>query len=510
MICMVAVRLILPICVTVLVCGVRAQEVEWPATVEPATGALEWLFRNARESRVRTVAMRALVRATSAQVDAVVREVVRDGHPTWRVLVLALEKAAARGMTDLRPAVLALCGHYREEVRTAARAAAAALGHSGPVPEFADRLPASALACMAVVDQLLPEPTPPDAQWSKMKDGATVTHGWLVIDKAGGRACVSGRGVAWGVPITTVVEPASFEDYLAEVADGSSLKSFLRAFGGASQIDNEAFFATRKLVAAAWLLHRHDDAAATRLLLPDLAAADDERECFEDGYRELAEHLEASMPFVFAGTRNLARVLKMARTLSRQECRHWCNQEVAVQLADQLQRRSADYRNFRLPALSAWPAISTKLSRRERITYLIDRLLLLNSFPRDLDAKHYDDPQYLLPFSELGDTLDHAEQAVNPFTELVAMDLLPEELELLIPLLRSDDYVPWLEIPFTGHQWGSTPRLHRLRWVACALFRAAAHEGLPELPDFETDHLEERIERIADWCRRNAGKRLGR
>jgi hypothetical protein len=112
----------------------------WSDRGEAVEAVAVWLLRNTSEVDDRVHAMRTIVRIETAGADALIREVVRSGHPTFRVLALGMRAAAARGMKDLVPAITSWRGHYHPEVsrpcsgrcRTAGPQAGRSHGRHGP------------------------------------------------------------------------------------------------------------------------------------------------------------------------------------------------------------------------------------------------------------------------------------------------------------------------------------------------------------------------------------------
>lgn len=507
-------------------------EADWSGNGEAAEGAATWLLRNAPRADERENAMKALMRIKTASVDALIREAVQNVHPTYRVLVLAMQTGAARGMKDLVPAITALRGHYHKDVREAADAAAVALGSTEPAPKTAtDQLPASLVKRLQLAADLVAVPVPPAAKWSKVTLPAEpeqhrpepfTMQGFLLEPAKGSRAVLLPWGSVWPLDREPKAEVATAElaDYVKELL---RLRERFDAADLDEQREIEGQLGIRKfshssgqkwhgsaaeVLVAAWSHARGDAAAAAKLVLPMLETVPDEREWFEYQLGEVAAELDEAMLTAFTMERDYPKALAMAQKLARPECAFWWHQDRAIALAEQLPRRMGEFRELKLPPVADWPAQKAKLSRREQVTFLIERLRLLNcmqmSNPGGID---YGADQYAEPMSKMDwEKPEAMTKVVNPFTELLAMDLQPEEMELLLPLLGSTDFILAFDLQRFLPQRPKS--LHRLQWVAGTLFEAAAREDLidPRRLQGSAGEAQKQVDELRAWCQRSAGK----
>ncbi len=507
-------------------------EADWSGNGEAAEGAATWLLRNAPSADERENAMKALARIETPSVDALIRETVRGVHPTYRVLVLAMQTAGARGWKDTLPAITALRGHYHKDVREAADAAALALGaEPAAKPMASDAMPASLRERLQLAADLVALPVPAAAKWAKVTLPAAperyrpepfTMQGFLLEPQQGSRVVLLPWGSVWPLDREpeAEVEPAELSDYVQELL---RLRERYDAADMDEQSEIEGQLGIRRfshwsgqkwhgsaaeVLVAAWSHARGDTAAAAKLVLPMLERVPDEREWFEYQLSEVAAELDEAMLSAFAMERDYPKALVLAQKLARPECAFWWHQDRAIALAEQLPRRMADFRELKLPSLAEWPEQKAKLSRREQVTFLIERLRLLNcmqmSNPGGID---YGDDQYAVPYAKVDwEKPEELPKVVNPFTELLGMDLQAEELELLLPLLATSDYILAFDLQRFLPQRPAS--LHRLQWVAGTLFEAAASEDLidPRRLQGSAEEAQEHVDELRAWCRRSAGK----
>jgi hypothetical protein len=253
---------------------------------------------------------------------------------------------------------------------------------------------------------------------------------------------------------------------------------------------------------------RGETTAAARLILPLLASVPDEREWFEYQLSEVAAALDEVMLQAFVEERDYPRALAMAQKLARPECGFWWHQDRAIALAEQLPRRMREFHELKLPSPEEWTAVKGKLPRREQLTFLIERLRMLNCpGGGSFSGIDYGHDQYAVPLVDLKwAERDRWPKVINPFDELLGMDLQAEEMELLIPLLTSPDCI----LAFSRERF--LPQrplsLYRLQWVVGTLFEEAALEDLidPQRLQGSSDEAQKQLEELRAWCNRWAGK----
>ena len=163
------------------------------------------------------------------------------------------------------------------------------------------------------------------------------------------------------------------------------------------------------------------------------------------------------------------------------------------------------------------------MARREQIVFLAQHLQLLNCvqwYGSDewfaMDGVDYRDPQYSVPYSQFGPMvgvlrrrddrgLDRFE-VINPYSELVNMNLTPEEIPTLVPFLKDDRFMP----TFSYHrEFEPDRRLHQVNWAVSKIINYSAKRYLVNIDAFEARNDAERekyLQSIVAWCHAYAGK----
>ena len=185
----------------------------------------------------------------------------------------------------------------------------------------------------------------------------------------------------------------------------------------------------------------------------------------------------------------------------------------AIRLAKQLRSRAADYRSFTLPDSTKWHQLKTVMTRSEQLTYLLDRLHLLNciqtSQPGDI---YYADDQCAIPFDSLYKLSGYAAvnigrfPAINPYVAIIAMKPSPAEMELLVPGLLDSSYIP----AYSFHRNFKCERtLHKYAWVIeDIIFQISNKHFITDRSNFDGLNFARKkgeVEDILAWCRASKG-----
>jgi hypothetical protein len=210
--------------------------------------------------------------------------------------------------------------------------------------------------------------------------------------------------------------------------------------------------------------------------------------------------------------RNYPKAIAFGEHLSGSVFKGYRYQKTVVPLTGQLKNNPEDFKTFRLPDSLEWNGLKQKLSRNDQILYLADRLRLLNciqdSQPGDIS---YGDYQYAISRAEtiklnpgnLGD--NHKYKVVNPYIELIQMKLNLHEVELLLPYLLTNTYIP----SYNYHRDFFPGRnLHRLNWVIESLIFEITNKLFIDRLRFDELTLEQKeaeVDKIKNWCVENAG-----
>jgi len=218
-----------------------------------------------------------------------------------------------------------------------------------------------------------------------------------------------------------------------------------------------------------------------------------------------------AMLSAFSVQRDYSKAIEFGNHLSKNIYKGYEYQKEAIALTRQLKNNPEDFKTFRLPDSLGWVALKQKLNRNEQITYLGDRLRLLNCIqPGQPAGISYQMYQFSIPISKArGLNVDYWEHndkygVVNPYWELIRMKLTPVEVELLLPYLLTETYIP----TYTYHRdFFSERTLHKLTWVAHDLIFEITNKRFFTKDDFDSlsfDKKKEELEKVRTWCEENA------
>ncbi len=205
----------------------------------------------------------------------------------------------------------------------------------------------------------------------------------------------------------------------------------------------------------------------------------------------------------YAKQRNYSKAIILGEFLSGNIFSGFEDQKSAIALTHQLKTEKNDFKSFRLPDSVEWLKLKQKLSREHQITYLADRLRLLNCIlfknPGSIDYKM---DQYAVSSEEAEKSgfpywrNYNRYKVINPFSELINMKLSPHEMEILLPCLLTDIYTPCLEYH----------RLHKLSWIVeSLLFEITGKHFLNQFyfDRLTPDEKKAQVAKIKKWCDEN-------
>lgn len=187
-------------------------------------------------------------------------------------------------------------------------------------------------------------------------------------------------------------------------------------------------------------------------------------------------------------------------------------QKDAVALTRQLKNSPEDFKTFRLPDSLEWSALKQKLTRKEQILYLADRLRLLNCIQMSQPGGiNYGANQYSISYTDASKLNisywkpDVRYRVVNPLIELWQMKLSLTEIELLLPYLLTDKYIP----SYNYHRDFFPERnLHRLSWVVESLITVITNKHFLDRLSFDSlspEQQQAEVAKIKKWCDDNSG-----
>jgi hypothetical protein len=514
------------------VASVLADRLGVPEGTAEALGPARWLVERDPAPDHRTWGMQVVAQVRSAGADGVVLAHLDDPVPA--VLAIAAREVGRRGLRVVDGRIRTLCVHWSKAVREASRATAGELGlrelpewapERGLTPRVEEQI---RLWSVMAVDR----PTE-DAVWMRFEtqepegsmflpggdqSGTGDFSGWLlrrdercieVIDWFGERRKLN--------PGVTRV----FEDTLAETAqrligkrtgfNSGETGSFKQELG---VLPAFRWSGEPEALIAAWAFAGGDPRTAAILVLPHVEAAESEVQFFEDVRHLLGTRADRRMLAAFTG-RDYAEAIRIAGIISAPAYDGFWHQDRAKALREQLPQRGDDFKELRLPKPPEWAARRAKMTRQEQIAFLAQRLRLLScwqmSSPGWID---YADKQYEpVPEGEEQDRERMEEYwkqmeervLINPYVELVHLNLNGGELTTLLPLLESSDYI--LAFDHQRFMPHAPMNLHRVSWVVASVVNQVAQTQLVDLRILENGTPDERKKHLAEvsaWCRENS------
>ena len=206
-------------------------------------------------------------------------------------------------------------------------------------------------------------------------------------------------------------------------------------------------------------------------------------------------------------SRKRATALKYGRYLGQSMFSDFEYFEQAKLLTHQLECRPEDFRSFRLPENAEWEVMKQVQTRSEQITYLLDRIRLLNCFqpgqPADIDFR---DPQTSISFSEISkdhevssyDAIYEKYGVINPYGTLLKMDIQINELRLFLPSLRSREFVTSFSY---WRDFSSDRQLHSVADIVLDLIYQIAGKRFADVGflHWSDDRKDLKINKIEEW-----------
>ena len=473
-------------------------------SAEAALPAALWLIENDPIADDAEAGVHVLARIHSEGANKAWGQIISEVHPNQEVLVTAIKEAGTRHLTLCKDGVVALEQSYRKAVREAAVRSAAQLGETNPVPydplkAFSPRV----LALLKVtLDQIIMTPVPADAQWL---DGIEQpmwspgrpfpVQGWLLgkegdkttfLDTFGQvRTVTETQATAAALPPGTfpkTVEVAftpgtlaqtaeHFAHLQAEVAEekrqfeaiqnnpimqngGTPEARALSAKLGTLWRDMDEklkemttemrpmeppggrFLNLPEMTVAAWCWQRGDLASTAAILFPCYDAAQDDRWLDWSSRDDIGTIYDLNLLQKFTVERNYPAAIALAAHLGSPAFDGYVYQARSKELAAQLAKRAEDFTTLTLPSAADWAKIKTGLDRPGQIVWLASRLKLMHCI-----NPGYDEVQYATAYPN-DNAPPGAPEVINPYSELIQLNLTPTDLLVLAPYAADQDYSP--------------------------------------------------------------------
>ncbi|MBI1306888.1 MAG: hypothetical protein GC181_09795 [Bacteroidetes bacterium] len=183
--------------------------------------------------------------------------------------------------------------------------------------------------------------------------------------------------------------------------------------------------------------------------------------------------------------------------------------DIAKLLNNQLRNNQDDFQKYSLPDSLQWAQKKSLLSREQQIKFLLDRLHILNCVQFfQPGGVNYSQVQTNVPVSRVLQDTSYNDfweifmpyQVINPYNELIEMDLELSEVKILLPHLLDSSFIP----TFSYHRdFLSSRVLYRYDWVVENLVFNATNRRLLSNDYFWSFTYEEKkaeLKKIEVWC----------
>jgi len=259
-----------------------------------AFDAARWLYENDTWPDHREDGVRALAMIRTPEADRVFLDIVREAEGHFDILTMAIGQVAEMELPAPPDDIRALCRHYNENVRNAARKAAGRLGVRD-LPKYDRRtdLGARLEKWLRALLEALPDKVPPGARWCRLTAPATYLFfgsdeektelcGWLIGEEGNTYRVIDWEGQPRSWTRTEVkIRSDSLKAFAKRVE--KTTKSFnasedcdkkrklqqqlgIQTFGISSRAVWQG--SLPEALVAAWALERGDRETAARLMVP--------------------------------------------------------------------------------------------------------------------------------------------------------------------------------------------------------------------------------------------------
>ena len=200
--------------------------------------------------------------------------------------------------------------------------------------------------------------------------------------------------------------------------------------------------------------------------------------------------------------------LTYAEHLSKPYFEEYNYQPRAVMLKEQLIKyKDIDFKTVTLPTPEEWARYKTKNDRSAWINFLAERIRLLQCIqPGQPGGISYHDQQFK-PGAGIWTRWSEdasSEEVINPYVELLEMDLTIKELPYLVPYMEEELYIPSFSY---WRDFSSDRTLHKVNWVIADIMQQVVVFDLADMSGYygkDEAGKKEHLEGIIKWCEDNA------
>jgi hypothetical protein len=467
-----------------------------------ALPAVVWLLENDARTDAQRFAVKGLARIRSDFTSRYFAAVLAAPSPSRNANRYALDLVAWERLPATPEQLAAFAQLPDERVRDRARALLRARGTEPAPYDPGESLGPFVEGALEIARELLPERVPPEAAWVELQlpearddTGENQLHGWLLQEGgvAAGWRVMAHDGVVVELPPRELgVRYEQVTEHAKRVigwrerwrrSDGEGDQRWAAAQLGVRDVPPRRRGAAwpgsvAELLVASWCDQAGERAATAGLLEPLFAAAHDDRDALGPLLRTLAANAERALATAFV-QRDDERARELAATLCRPELDGVVPTGVARQLSRQLAPRAGGAPGLELPQPAEWERLRRELPRAQAIAWLVARLHLL-ACPQPMFPGLADWAQaQSSPPANGGEPVAR----INPFVELLRLDLATGELPLLLPALATGDLARAIEA--APPAWGSPaerPRLVPLAGLAAAIVEQVLREPFDVQP----------------------------
>ena len=486
-----------------------------------------WLLNDSTNLKNREIGLAILKKINPPNLPDIIREQLNDQFTNNKTTVMLLNAIGEMKYKDMTELVLDFSFCFRDSVRYTAREVLEQLDYQYEIDDFdpVDMVPDWLDGQMKLIPQMIMDTIPENAKWvtiersdeykKKYELGLHKFSGWLLGQDSLEYNLLDYFARNVGIKKSAVkFEEGDFEDDIDYFDEIRSSKDF-DAMGQLSSKYTTSFYEPYAIklpeaLVSAWAWERGEKDAAAKLIHNRINLMDDDKMFLPIVRDYLGNYYHIAMLAAFSYERDYAKTIELANHISKPIFNGYYYQDRAIELKEQLQKRLDDFKTFSLPTEEEWNKFVNENSKEQQIKYLANRLRLLNCFqPGQPAGISYSDPQYGTtgPDWNMDDSLKPL-VIINPYNELIKMELSPGDLINLIPYINDNNYIPsfsyWRD--FTP---GRT--LHRVSWVAATIINYSAKNSLVDLKLFvklSDANKEKYIDSLITWCRENSDKTM--
>jgi hypothetical protein len=502
--------------------------------------AAMWLINKDPDDRNQAQGIIALRHIKGEEAEDALKEIIKGPHPNENVTVGAIEEIGERNLTSFAPEVVRLHNHYRYAIREAVITTLNKLNITERLPEFEPEkaFTPSLEDQLKKASEMVLIKIPENSKWYNFEytdwiidyDGTKkpYTHqyiGWLLGEDDKNYHILTCFSSDMKLPKSdTKIYSSSLKEIASSLLELRK-KGIYPSFSILDREDEEArpsypaFVSVPELLIAAWSFERGDKKTTADIFFQCINRIKDDRHLPEYIRDLMGDIYHQEMLRQFTYFRDYELAITLGEHLSKPLFNGYHYQERARELAEQLQNRKDDFKAFTLPTEAEWIKIKVGMNRQEQIDFLVQHLRLLNCFQMSQPGGiNYRDAQTsktknFIPqkdFTQKGYEKHKTEikrlYVINPFNELMALNLKMEDLPYLIPYFEDESFMP----TFSYHRDFFPDRsLHRVNWVIANIINKIAKRYLTNPEKYHSLDEKRRKQYIAEisaWYGTNANK----